>query len=485
MLIILNNLTHHYEIEQLVRMFTKDLTVQFGTKEVVDDNGADGFVFVNKGEENAVVEICHNDTQLTETVNLCDDEEQLMLDICAVVYRLCTKAFDTQLKWGMLTGVRPVRLMRNLYAKHGDIDTVCDIFKNRYFVTDEKIKLCKDIFFLQKNIIDNKKYNDYSLYISVPFCPTRCSYCSFVSVGSTNAGKLMEQYVEKLCEEIRYTAKTAAKAELNLKTIYIGGGTPTAVSAQQLKQIMQTVKDNFDISKVEEYTVEAGRPDCTTKEKLQIIKEFGADRVSINPQTFSDEVLAAIGRKHTHQDFVDCYNTAKEMRFKCINTDLIAGLPKDTVEGFENSLKGCIELGAENITVHTLTLKRASNIVVNHEDNSYSDVSQMLEKCSQLADSGYVPYYMYRQKSTLQSLENVGYSQIGHESLYNIYIMEEIQTIISCGAGGVTKVVGKNGELKRIYNYKYPTEYVKDFDTILTRKDEVISVCRQFGFLND
>ena len=155
------------------------------------------------------------------------------------------------------------------------------------------------------------------------------------------------------------------------------------------------------------------------------------------------------------------------------------------MEGFENSLKGCIELGAENITVHTLTLKRASNIVVNHEDNSYSDVSQMLEKCTQLARNGYVPYYMYRQKSTLQSLENVGYSQIGHESLYNIYIMEEIQTIISCGAGGVTKVVGKNGALKRIYNYKYPTEYVKDFDTILTRKDEVISVCRQFGFLND
>lgn len=483
MLIILENLTHHYEIEQLVRMFTKDISVQFGSKELV--NGAEDYLFVTKSEDATKVEICREGKLYTGETPTDADSEKLMLDICGVVYHLCCEAFGTKLKWGMLTGVRPVRLMRNLYAKHKDIDAVCDIFKNRYFVTDEKIKLCRDIFSLQKDIIDNVHSNDYSLYISIPFCPTRCSYCSFVSVGSTNAGKLMEEYVQKLCEEIRYTAKTAKKAGLNLKTIYIGGGTPTAISADQLKAVMQTVKENFDLSKVEEYTVEAGRPDCTTREKLQVIKDYGADRVSVNPQTFSDEVLAAIGRKHSHQDFVDCYNTAREMGFKSINTDLIAGLPKDTVEGFEKSLKGCIALGAENITVHTLTLKRASNIVVNNEDNSYSDVSQMLEKCSMLADNGYVPYYMYRQKSTLQSLENVGFSHPQHESLYNIYIMEEIQTIISCGAGGVTKVVGGEGELKRIYNYKYPTEYVKDFDTILRRKDEVIDVCQQFGFLKD
>ena len=484
MLIVLENLTHHYEIEQLVRMFTGNIEVKFGTKDLINPAEDSEYLYVCRRTDKATAEILYNKNILSETVELSADEENIMLDICSGVYRLCTAAFGKKLKWGMLTGVRPVRLMRNLFAVHKDIDTVCNIFKSRYFVSDEKIKLCRDIFTLQKDIIDNTHSNDYSLYISVPFCPTRCSYCSFVSVGSTNASKLMEQYVEKLCEEIRYTAKTAQTAGLNLKTIYIGGGTPTAVSAQHLKLIMQTVKDNFDLSKVEEYTVEAGRPDCTTKEKLQIIKEMGADRVSINPQTFSDRVLRTIGRKHTHQDFIDCYNTAKQTGFKSINTDLIAGLPEDTVEGFEKSLKGCIELGAENITVHTLTLKRASNIVVNNEKNSYSDVSQMLEKCSMLADSGYVPYYMYRQKSTLQSLENVGFSQPCHESLYNIYIMEEVQTIISCGAGGVTKIVGSDGELKRIYNFKYPTEYIKDFETILRRKDEVIEVCRQFGFLN-
>lgn len=483
MLIILNNLTHHYEIEQLTRMFTKDLSVVYGKKEQY--TGQENVLYVNNDGTKVSVEFCCNGTVYADTACTDENEDKMMLDICAVLYKMYTKAFGRTLSWGMLTGVRPVRLMRNLYAKHGDIDIVKDIFKNRYFVSDEKIKLCSDIFHLQKNIIDNCRPKDYSLYISIPFCPTRCSYCSFVSVGSTNAGKLMEEYVQKLCREIEYTAVTAQKAELNLKTIYIGGGTPTAISADQLKRVMQTVRDNFDLSKVEEYTVEAGRPDCTTREKLQVIKDMGADRVSVNPQTFSDEVLRAIGRKHTHSDFVDCYNMAKEMGFKSINTDLIAGLPLDTVEGFEKSLKGCIELGAENITVHTLTLKRASNIVVNNQQNSYSDVAEMLKKNAMLAEHGYVPYYMYRQKSTLQSLENVGFSQPGHESLYNIYIMEEIQTIISCGAGGVTKVVGPKGELKRIYNYKYPTEYVKDFDTILSRKDEVIDVCRQFGYLND
>lgn len=485
MLIVLENITHHYEIEQLVRMFTPEVSVQHGTVETVKQAENGEYLYICKAEQDISVQLCAEGSVLQHRLTAAADEDVMMLDICGAVYRLCAEAFGRQLKWGMLTGVRPVRLMRSLYAKHRDIDAVCGIFKNRYFVSDEKIKLCRDIFSLQKNIIDGIQPNDYSLYISVPFCPTRCSYCSFVSVGSTNAGKLMEQYVEKLCREIAYTAQTAEKTGLRLRTIYIGGGTPTAVSAQQLRRIMQTVKDNFDLSRIEEYTVEAGRPDCTTKEKLQIIKELGADRVSINPQTFSDEVLAAIGRKHTHQDFIDCYNMAKEMGFKSINTDLIAGLPKDTVEGFEKSLKGCIELGAENITVHTLTLKRASNIVVNRENNSYSDVSQMLEKCSMLAENGYVPYYMYRQKSTLQSLENVGFSQPCHESLYNIYIMEEIQTIISCGAGGVTKVVGPKGEIKRIYNYKYPNEYVKDFDTILRRKDEVSEVCRQFGFQKD
>lgn len=482
MLIVLNNFKDHYEIEQLTRMFTKDVKVVNTIQEA--DEEYNDILTLHSENKKIIVNLKCNGKEYSESVDENSDSDT-SLKVSAVLYKMYTDAFGKVLSWGMLTGVRPVRLMRNLYKKYGCVDTVKNIFKEKYFVSDEKIKLCSDIFYLQKEIIDRCKPNDFSLYISVPFCPTRCSYCSFVSVGSTNADKLMEEYVQKLCKEIAYTAETAKKAGLTLKTIYIGGGTPTAVSARQLKNIMQAVKDNFDISSIEEYTVEAGRPDCTTEEKLRVIKEMGADRVSINPQTFQDNVLKAIGRKHTHNDFLKCYETAKQIGFKSINTDLIAGLPQDTVEGFENSLRGCINLGAENITVHTLTLKRASNIVVNNQKNHYSDVAEMLKKNSLLAENGYIPYYMYRQKSTLQNLENVGFSQPGHESLYNIYIMEEIQTIISCGAGGVTKIVGNNGEIKRIYNYKYPTEYVKDFKTILERKDEVIDVCRQFGFLKD
>lgn len=295
----------------------------------------------------------------------------------------------------------------------------------------------------------------------------------------------MEEYVQKLCQEIAYTAKTAQKAGLNLKTIYIGGGTPTAISALQLEQVMKTVQTCFDLSKVLEYTVEAGRPDCTDLEKLQIIKKYGANRVSINPQTFSDTVLKAIGRSHTHQDFLDCVALARKVGFESINMDLIAGLPQDTLESFERSLRGCIDLGAENITVHTLTLKRASNLVIQEKKDPAADVAKMIEKNQILKNKGYQPYYMYRQKSTLENLENVGFSQTGHESLYNIYIMEEIQTIISCGAGGVSKVIGPAGQIQRVYNFKYPFEYVKDFQQILKRKDEVYQLCRQFGFLKD
>ena len=263
---------------------------------------------------------------------------------------------------------------------------------------------------------------------------------------------------------------------LKLCSIYIGGGTPTSLSADQLRQLMGTVRENFDLSKVVEYTVEAGRPDCTDAEKLAVIKEYGATRISINPQTFSDEVLAGIGRRHSAQDILDCYADARRAGHEDINMDLIAGLPGDTVEGFTASLRQAIALDPENITVHTLTLKRASNLVVEHRAAAYDDVSAMLESCRELADAGYRPYYMYRQKGTLQNLENIGWAKPGCECLYNIYIMEEIHTILSAGAGGSTKLVipgQRRGKIERIFNFKYPTEYIDRFEEILARKQGV------------
>ena len=285
----------------------------------------------------------------------------------------------------------------------------------------------------------------------------------------------MQPYVDCLCKEVEAIRDEADKAGLMLCSIYIGGGTPTSLSATQLRQLMGTVRDCFDLSTIVEYTVEAGRPDCTDAEKLAVIKEYGATRISINPQTFSDEVLENIGRKHSAQDILDCYVEARAAGHDDINMDLIAGLPGDTVEGFEKSLRQAIALDPENITVHTLTLKRASRIVIeDQKENDYADVAAMLEKCHLLAEAGYRPYYLYRQKNTLQNLENVGWCKPGHEGYYNIYIMEEVQTILSAGAGGSTKLVADGGKrMQRIFNFKYPTEYIQRFDEVLERKKGV------------
>ena len=483
MQLFLVNYDTHYEIEQLSRMFFRQLTVEKLDK--TPALPAADYILIEKTDSGFDISVNLDGNVYTYRVVYDAKGPKEEMQLCLGAYKLYEKATGHGLPWGVLTGVRPVRLMRNMYKNEGDLEKVQAMFRENYLVSEEKIDLCTDVFNLQKPVIENGQPKDYSLYISIPFCPSRCSYCSFVSTSIKSAGHLMQGYVDNLCEEIRYTAKKADESGLNLKTIYMGGGTPTAITASMLEQVMKTIRECFDLSKVLEYTVEAGRPDCTDLEKLKIIKKYGANRVSINPQTFQDNVLKAIGRNHSHADFLRCVADARTAGFDSINMDLIAGLPEDTVEGFEHSLRGCIELGAENITVHTLTLKRASNLVIKNEEHHYDDVEKMIAKNSILADYGYKPYYMYRQKSTVKNLENVGFSQSGHESLYNIYIMEEIQTIISCGAGGVSKVVGPNGELKRVYNYKYPHEYIKDFAAIIARKDEVFDTCRQFGYQKD
>ena len=483
MQLFLINYNTHYEIEQLSRMFFKGLTVEKLAEKPALPQG--DCILIERTETGFDFQLIYKGVLFTDSVEYLPQGPKEEMQLCLGAYKLYEKAIGSGLPWGVLTGVRPVRLMRNIFKAEQDLAKVQEKFRNDYLVSEEKIQLCTDVFNLQKPVIDSGNPQDYSLYISIPFCPSRCSYCSFVSTSIKSAGHLMQGYVDSLCEEIRYTAKKAEETGLNLKTIYMGGGTPTAITAPMLEQVMKTVQECFDLSKVLEYTVEAGRPDCTDLEKLKIIKKYGANRVSINPQTFQDNVLKAIGRNHTHRDFLRCVADARRAGFDSINMDLIAGLPEDTVEGFENSLRGCIELGAENITVHTLTLKRASNLVIRNEEHHYDDVEKMIGKNSILADYGYKPYYMYRQKSTVKNLENVGFSQSGHESLYNIYIMEEIQTIISCGAGGVSKVVGPDGDLKRVYNYKYPHEYIKDFAAIIARKDEVFDTCQQFGYQKD
>ena len=308
------------------------------------------------------------------------------------------------------------------------------------------------------------------LYLHIPFCVKKCAYCDFYSITDAS---LKADYTAALIRDIKAYGERCSGYTVD--TVYIGGGTPTSLSAAQLEQLMSHIAKTFDLAKLDEYTAEAGRPDCTDAEKLAVIKEYGATRISINPQTFSDEVLAGIGRKHSAQDILDCYADARKAGHEDINMDLIAGLPGDTVEGFEHSLRQAIALDPENITVHTLTLKRASRIVMeDQKENDYADVAAMLERCHLLAEAGYRPYYLYRQKNTLQNLENVGWCKPGHEGYYNIYIMEEVQTILSAGAGGSTKLVADGGKrMQRIFNFKYPTEYIQRFAEVLERKKGV------------
>ncbi|WP_394961317.1 coproporphyrinogen dehydrogenase HemZ [Candidatus Allofournierella merdavium] len=402
------------------------------------------------------------------------DEKQAELALAGLVYELLKKVTGVRPPWGMLTGVRPVRIIHDRRAAGLSEAEIRRLFVETYDCTEKKFRLAKSIADLQRPILAARKPRDYSLYIGIPFCPSRCSYCSFVSLSTQREGRLMEPYLEALCREIEAIRDRAEDCGLDLKTIYIGGGTPTSLSADGLRKLMGTVAECFDLSRLEEYTVEAGRPDCTDAEKLAVLKEYGASRISINPQTFSDAVLERIGRKHSAADILRCFEEARAAGHDNINMDLIAGLPGDTVDGFAKSLRTALSLSPENITVHTLTLKRASNLVIGHADSDYGDVAAMLEECGALADAGYQPYYLYRQKGTLQNLENTGWCKPGKEGYYNIYIMEEVHSILSAGAGGSTKLVQPGGaKIERIFNYKYPAEYISGFDTILQRKEGV------------
>ncbi len=406
-----------------------------------------------------------------------DEQKQIEYVISCLIYDILCKTENKRPPWGMLTGVRPVRIIHDMRAAGKTQQEIKNRFCNQYFAQENKFDISCDIANIQRPIIESSLSvkRPYSLYISIPFCPSRCNYCSFVSRTTGHSQQIIDEYVNKLCMEIAYTAKIAQKNNLSLCTIYIGGGTPTSLNEQQLEKLMQTVKNNFDINNLQEYTVEAGRPDCTNYEKLEIIKKYGASRISINPQTMSDEVLNAIGRKHTADDIIKCFNDARKIGHDNINMDLIAGLSKDTCESFEKTLKRILVLKPENITIHTLTQKRASNIVIDGKEHKYDDVSQMLNTSEMLlSDANYLPYYLYRQKGTLGNLENIGYTKQNFTGLYNIYIMEEIHSILAVGAGASTKLVDKStGRIERIFNHKYHTEYLERFEEVLKRKEKV------------
>ena len=362
--------------------------------------------------------------------------------------------------WGSLTGVRPAKVALSLIREGGKAKAEKEL-QELYCVTPARARLAIEAADAGIRAAAELEPNDISLYVGIPFCPTRCAYCSFVAQSVEKSFSLVEPYLEALFDEITAAGQLVRELGLNVKSFYMGGGTPTTLTADQMDRLLTKLEQNFDFNGLAELTIEAGRPDTIDPEKLRVLRAHNTTRVSINPQTMEDNVLAAIGRRHTADDIRRAMEQVRAANFPHVNMDLIAGLPEDTPEGFARSLDEVISMGADNITVHTLSLKKGSRIMLEGSRIPGADeVAQMLDYADPtLRKHGFAPYYLYRQKYMSGSFENVGWTKPGGTGLYNIYIMEELHSILSLGAGGSTKMVG-GGQIRRAFNAKYPREYI-------------------------
>lgn len=379
--------------------------------------------------------------------------------------------------WGALAGVRPTKITTRHLLEGGSPATAEALLKDVYYVTEERRKLAVSCSASTVRAVNLLNPEDLSVYVGIPFCPTRCAYCSFVSRTVGKRTDLLEPYLEALEKEIIHTGRLLRNSGRTLRTIYMGGGTPTTLSTPQMARLLDVIRDSFDLSRCLEFTVEGGRPDTLDAEKLRVIRAYGADRMSINPQTMEDSVLRACGRPHKARDVVRAYREAEDVGFAAINMDLIAGLPTDTVDGFRRSLDQVAALKSANITVHTLALKKGADLFERRENlPDPQAVTEMVAYAGQLLPSlSYKPYYLYRQKYMSGSFENVGWSRDSLDCLYNIYMMEEVHTILSLGGGGMNKVSMPDGSLKRFHNPKFPEQYIEMIDSVLKQKDEMFT----------
>ncbi|MBC2577701.1 coproporphyrinogen dehydrogenase HemZ [Peptostreptococcus russellii] len=385
--------------------------------------------------------------------------------------------FDANVPWGILTGIRPVKIVQELLDDGLEIEDIRENMKKQYLIRDEKLDLITDIALRERPFIYPVTDKKISLYVSVPFCPTRCLYCSFPSHPLEKFGSYRHEYVETVLKEAEGVADIIEKQGKEIESLYIGGGTPTALEAEDLEYLIQGLFERLDLSNIKEFTVEAGRPDSITREKLEALKRNNVSRISINPQTMNQETLDFVGRKHSVEDIKDCFILARELGFDNINMDLILGLPGENLEMVENTMKEIVSLNPESVTVHTLALKRASDLNINMESYKdaligYQTVIDMISLSRKYMDEyGYNPYYMYRQKHMLGNLENIGYAKEGYECLYNMQIMEEKQSNYAIGAGAVSKFVYLDeNRIERVDDVKNLQVYLERVDDMILKK---------------
>ena len=467
--LLLEDMTFEQDIRELLMAFYPEEKYIYTNEDVFLS------LFLSKKSIEYHIKIKSEDNVLEFSSPLRETKFDTKNDLKRNIYINLLKLGNKELPWGTLTGIRPTKIVMEMLENDMSLEDIKKHLKEVYLVSDKRIKLCTDTAKNEFNILKKIDYkNGYSLYIGIPFCPTRCLYCSFTSYSIAQWKKDTDTYVEALCKELLAVSKMYKGKKL--QTIYMGGGTPTSLEGYQLSKILNVVKKNFDLSNLLELTVEAGRPDSITREKLEALKEVGVDRISINPQTMQQKTLDLIGRYHTIEDIFESYKLARDVGFENINMDFIIGLNGEILEDVIDSFTKVKSFAPESITIHSLALKRAARLNTENKreimDNDLilSMINTATDTC---ADLGLEPYYLYRQKNMAGNLENIGFSKPGKECLYNILIMEEKQTIIACGAGTSSKIVFGDGRIERIENVKDPKLYIERLDEMIMRKESM------------
>lgn len=482
--VVLKGHDYKYEVSELIKLFTSD------------------FRFIDERDCMMVIEnsiFYHGDKVFSRTV-YCENYEEILsnvdhrdlsgLDerarkktiketIKRSMFKILEQKFKSNVPWGILTGIRPVKIVHALLDEGKDEEYIKEKLKEDYYIKDDKIELALNIAKRERQFIYPIDENKVSLYVGIPFCPTRCYYCSFPANPVDKFGGKKPLYVEKLLQEARGVAELLRDNNKEIETLYIGGGTPTTLSPEEMDTLIKGLYKEFDLSKIKEFTVEAGRPDTINREILEVLKKHGVDRISINPQTMNDETLQKVGRKHSVNDIIECFQLARELGFDNINMDIILGLVDENLEMVENTLKQIEKLSPESLTVHTLAVKRTSKLKENIDDyelTQFDEMTKMIDLSMKYAKKmGLNPYYMYRQKHMLGNLENIGYAKEGYECIYNIQIMEEHQSNIALGAGSITKFVYTDeNRIERVENVKNLEQYIDRVDEMINRKYEEV-----------
>ena len=483
----------NYEFEDIIKLFFLPDEIKLLNEPLEKCSGA--FILCSKTvlDGSECIKLRLKDRDFDEIISLpcnkvfeAEDKQQLKSFkriFKRKLFSLLTQYTGKTIPWGVLTGIRPAKLVNEFIDNGMDKGDIISTLKKDYFVTDNKAELLYEVANNQRNLFLNSRNNSISLYIGIPFCPTRCLYCSFSSSTIGQYKKVVDLYVEKLLKEIRHTGALIKACNFCIENIYIGGGTPTSLKAIQLSRLLEGIEEYLDLADLKEYTVEAGRPDTIDVDKLRVIKDSLVSRISINPQTMNSVTLEKIGRKHSPEDIIKSFYMARDLGFDNINMDIICGLPGEDVAMFQETLEKIKPMEPDSLTVHTMSIKRASRLTEQKEnynlETQYRQVSEMVDIAGEYAKKmGLNPYYLYRQKNILGNLENVGYSRKNKECLYNIQIMEERQSIFACGAGAASKFVFPQNRIERAFNVKTVEEYFSRIDEMIERKAKL---CNQYN----